>query len=366
MGRHHDERSVDPAHARQVFRLPINSDPLFLWTSGVAFVFFVAVSSSDDPDPAIPPLLDGILAAVVMGFVFGVVPALIRLALTRRKLTRLPHLAQVAPTDVVEQLRQSGPFPLASAVRPHDGMSSPDERFRSLLDTGQTAGVCVATFLLAIARRDGFRLDATDPALRSLRRSMIEPDVPFDAWSPLCIPLLEEVWTGCDAHLAAALRALDADRRALRGALPAGTSRGEVERSRRALDRVLRMATLLGDTGWLLVDEISPRADGLFAVTAVAATGDDPDFPLVVDVVDLDTVMTSGGVAARGSDDDWVRLDPWVMHRQVANGRRLIYYFEQCTTDGSATYRSFSTGSRIVVPDRAHEIQSVARQVFGP
>lgn len=365
MGRHHDQRSVDPAHARQVFRLPITSDPLFWWTGGVAFLFFVAVASSDDPDPAIPPVLDAILAAVVMGFVFGVVPALIRLALTRRKLTRLPHLAQMASADVVAQLRQSGPFPLASAVRPHDGTASPDERFRSFLDTARTASVCVATFLLAVARRDGLRLDATDPALHSLRRSMTEPGVPFDAWSTLCVPLLEEVGSGCDAHLASALRTLDADRRALRGALPAGTSPGEVERSRRALDRVLRMATLLGDTRWLLVDEVSPRADGLFTVTAVAATGDDPDLPLVVDTVDLDSVMTSGGVAAQGWDDDWLRLDPLIIHRQLANGRRLLYYFEKYATGGSATYRSFSTGSRIEVPDRAHEIRRLALQTFG-
>lgn len=365
MGRHHNDRTVDPAHGRQVFRLPLTSDPLFWWTGGVAFLFLVSVWSSDEPDPDIPPVLDGILAAVVMGFIFGVVPALVRLALTRRKLTRLPHLAQVAPTAVIAQLTRSAPFPLAVAVRPRDGADTADDRLRSVLDVAHTAAVCVSAYLIGTAHREGFRLGTSDPALDSVRRSMTEPDVAFDSWLPLCVPLLDEVWSGADAPLAAGLRALDRDRRHLRGVSPTGTSPGEVEMSRRALDRLLQVSTLLVDTRWLLVDEVKPRPDGQFAVTAVAATGDSPDFPLVVEVVDLDAMITGAGVIARGSDGRWVRLDPLIIHRRTANGRRLIYYFEQYATGGSATYRSFANGSTIVVPDRAHELRRLARQVFG-
>ncbi len=365
MGRHHEEHSVDPAHARQVFRFPLTSDPLFWWTGGVGLLFLVSVWSSDEPDPSIPPVLDGLLAAIVMGFLFGVVPALIRLALTRRKLSRLPHLARVASLEITEQLRRSGPSPLAVAVRPHDGTSSPDEKLQWILDTAQTAGVCVSTYLFALTHRQGIRLHTDEPALRSLRRSMTEPKVPFDAWMPLCVPLLDEVWTGSEGRLATALRALDSDLRGQRGNLPVGTSAGDIERAGRALDRVLRMATLLVGTGWLLVDEVAPRPDGQFAVTAVAATGDDPDLPLVLDVVSLDAMLTGGGVAAHGPGHEWLHLDPLIVHRQTANGQRLMYFFEQYETGGAVTYRSFSNGSKIVVPDRAHDLRRLAWQVFG-
>lgn len=365
MGRHHDEHSVDPAHARQVFRLPLTSDPLLWWTGGVAFFFLVAVWSSDEPDPDIPPFLDGLLAAIVMGFLFGVVPALIRLSLTRRKLGRLPHLARVAPVEVAEQLQRSGPFPLAVAVKPDDGTPSADERLHWILDTAQTAGVCVSTYLLALAHHQGIGLHTNEPALQSLRRSMTEPGVPFDSWMPLCVPLLDEVWTGSDGRLATALRTLDTDRREQWGTLPVGTSAGDLERSGRALDRVLRMATLLVGSGWLLVDEVLPRPDGQFAVTAVAATGDDPDLPLVLEVVGLDAMLTGGGVAARGPDDEWLHLDPLIVHRLTANGQRLMYFFENFQTDGFVTYRSFSNGSTIVVPDRADDLHRLALQIFG-